>query len=216
MSSNPAGAGAPITDPDKLSVRSSDSDLFAYEDGAFDQNQRPGIVEGTRLVDREGTVGKAVRYWVWTLANAHVLLGRTAVPGHDYALTEAVHCGSPNEQGDWSALRTCATLYLERVLEASPALVVVVVGSVAKYAFEEHLLTKPASLSGPTHLFGPIELGQRERLLVVVPHPSSFGGNRPLSARLSDVELERVRRTLSAGIDLAHPPHPPHSVSCGG
>lgn len=99
LSSNPGGGGDPITDPEDVSVTSTDQQLLACLDGGFDPGQRPGIVEGIRWADRKGTVGKAVRYWVWTLASAHELLLRPPSPGHDYALTEVVHCGSLNEQG---------------------------------------------------------------------------------------------------------------------
>jgi uracil-DNA glycosylase len=114
------------------------------------------------------------------------------VPGRDYALTEVVHCGSPNEQGVWSALRTCTTRYLQPVLAASPADVVVVVGAVAKFAFGEHL-----GPDAPSHLQGPVEVAGKERLLVFVPHPSSFGGNKPLSDHLSPAELAQVREALA-------------------
>jgi uracil-DNA glycosylase len=107
-------------------------------------------------------------------------------------MTEVVHCGSPSEQGVRSALRTCATRYLRPVLAVSPARVVVVVGGVAKDAFTEHL-----GLATRGHLFGPVDVAGKERILVLVPHPSSFGGNKPLSAHLSAEELARVREALA-------------------
>jgi hypothetical protein len=192
VSSNPAGGGEPSSDPEDPSSASSDDVLLACQDGAFDEGQLPGIAEGEYLVDCHGTRGQWVRYWRWAKTCATDVFPKMPVPGRDYALTEVVHCGSPNEQGVWSALRTCTTRYLQPVLAASPADVVVVVGAVAKFAFGEHL-----GPDAPSHLQGPVEVAGKERLLVFVPHPSSFGGNKPLSDHLSPAELAQVREALA-------------------
>lgn len=83
-------------------------------------------------------------------------------------------------------------------MAASPARVLVVVGAVAKYAFEEYLLKQSGSLSGPARLFGPTQIAGLDRLLLVVPHPSSFGGSRALSSRFSEMELSQIRQALAA------------------
>lgn len=191
VSSNPGGGGAPITDPDELSVASSDDDILDWADGAFDDGQTPGVADGAYLVNAHGRRGTWVPYWGWALRCAGEILPQPLIPGRGYALTEVVHCGTPKEDGVWEALQTCTSRYLERVLSASPARVLVVVGAIARYAFEQHL-----GLSAESHLLGPLEVAGRQRLLVVVPHPSSWGGNVPLSRHLSDAQLELVRVAL--------------------
>ena len=104
-----------------------------------------------------------------------------------------VHCSSTGEQQVWSALRTCATLYLERVLAASPAQVVVLVGSVAKDAFKEHL-----NLDVGDHLLGPLEVAGRDRLLVSVRHPNSRGGVKSFRGQLTPAQLAQVTGALAA------------------
>ncbi|MHB8325209.1 MAG: uracil-DNA glycosylase family protein [Candidatus Dormibacteria bacterium] len=191
VSSNPGG-GDPITDPQDLSRDWPDDALLDWADGAFDQGQFPGVADGAYLVDRQRQRGKWVHYWGWVKTCAKEILPQPVVPGQGYALTEVVHCGSPSEEGVWAALKTCTSRYLERVLRASPAQVVVVVGAIARFAFEEYLQQK-----APDHLLGPIEVGGRKRLLVVVPHPNSFGGNIPLSRHLEEDQMELLRQAVA-------------------
>jgi hypothetical protein len=193
VSSSTAGGGDAITDPDELSVASPDQDLLDWEDGGFDEGQRPGIAEGVRLVNSHGVRGKSVRYWEWARARAEEVLPQPVEPGVGYALTEVVHCSSTGEQPVRSALRTCATLYLERVLAASPAKVVVLVGSVARFAFSEHLHRDVSD-----HLLGPVEVAGSARLLVAVRHPNSRGGVKSFQGQLTDSQLAQVRAALAA------------------
>ena len=189
VSSNPAGGSDPSSHPDDPSSSSSDEVLLDCQDGAFDEGQLPGIAGGQYLVGVHGTRGKSVHYWEWAKRCASEILPRAPVPGQDYALTEVVHCGSPSEDGVWKALETCATKYLERVLQTSPARVVVVVGAIAKFAFAEYL-----HVVASDHLLGPVKLAGAERLVIVVPHPNSRGGNVPLSRHLTTEQLARVRK----------------------
>lgn len=192
VSSSTAGGWDAYQDPSGLSVDSEDEALLDWEDGGFDQGQLPGIVQGVYPVDSQGNPGKAVRYWEWALARAEEVLPQPVEPGVGYALTEVVHCSSTGEQQVWSALRTCATLYLERVLAASPAQVVVLVGSVARWAFQEHL-----NLDVPDHLLGPVEVAGRERLLVSVRHPNSRGRVKSFQGQLTHTQLAQVRGALA-------------------
>jgi hypothetical protein len=67
-----------------------------------------------------------VPYWEFARDQARHLVSREEVrPGHDYALTEVVHCKSARERGVSKALMPCATRYLEAVLAVSPARVIV-------------------------------------------------------------------------------------------
>jgi hypothetical protein len=191
VSSNPGAGSDSSPDGQELNAEASDDELLSYEDGAFDDDQRPGIEDGEYPRDRHGRRGKPVPYWHWVKACANDLLDRDPIPGRDYALTEVVHCGSLAEFGVQSALRTCVTRYLLPVLAASPSVVVVVVGAVARDAFKQYL-----GLDMATHFLGPLDLAGKRRLLVVVAHPSSFGGNKPLGAHLTPEELVQVRQAM--------------------
>ncbi|HUY24727.1 MAG TPA: hypothetical protein VMV09_05420 [Candidatus Saccharimonadales bacterium] len=193
VSSSAAGGGDPLTDPGELSVGSQDQELLDWADGGFDEGQAPGIAEGVHLKDSRGVPGKPVRYWQWAKARAQEVLPQPVVPGVGYALTEVVHCSSTGEQQVRSALRTCATLYLERVLTASPARVVVLVGSIARYAFQEYL-----HLEAPDRLVGPVGVAGRDRLVVAVRHPNSRGGVKSFGGQLTAAQLARVQEALAA------------------
>ena len=62
-----------------------------------------------------------VRYWAAVRRRAGELLGREAVPGVDYAMSEVVHCKSARERGVGSALGECVPRYLEALVAASGA-----------------------------------------------------------------------------------------------
>lgn len=193
VASNPGGGGSPITDPEDLSCDSPDQALLDWADGAFDEGQVPGVADGVYLVDARGQRGRWVPYWGWALRCAREVLPQPVQPGVGYALSEVVHCGSPSEEGVRAALETCTSRYLERVLAASPARVVVLVGSVAKFAFSDHL-----HLDVSDHLLGPVEVGGRSRLLVFLRHPNSRGGVKSFKGQLTDSQLAQVKAALAA------------------
>lgn len=91
VSSNPSAndRDAPFDPRWQWGSWSSDEDLFAACDGAFDPGPWPGIIGGVYNRDTDGCrIGHAVRYWSWTRKVARELLGREPQPGWDYALTE--------------------------------------------------------------------------------------------------------------------------------
>ena len=108
---------------------------------------------------------------------AHELLTRSPRPGHDYALTELVHCGSQNEIGVWDAIATCVPRYFERVMAASPALVIIVVGAVAR----DIVRTIHPDLAPSVQKVTKGVLGSRDRHLAFLPHPSGFGPKTAVS-----------------------------------
>lgn len=81
----------------------------------------------------------------------------------------------------------------EPVLAAPPARAVVLVGSVARFAFSEHLHRDVSD-----HLLGPVDVGGRGRLLVSLRHPNSRGGVKSFQGQLTDSQLAQVREALSA------------------
>ena len=194
ISSNP-GAGDP-TDPvlPELWVTSDspDEEVFRSTDGAFDDGAAPGIVDGTRLVDRKGVRhGRPVRYWIWAKRMAAELLDRPVEPGIDYALTEVVHCGSKREKGVKQALATCSSLYLARIVALSPAVVLVAVGDKARNALKQQL-----EVPFEGREWGPGELMGSRRWVLTLPHPNSRGNRWGLEHYIQTDTLYELREAL--------------------
>lgn len=88
-----------------------------------------------RLNDLDKGTKRWARYILNGVKNAAEYLydgDSKIVHGCDYALSEVVHCKSENQTGVEKALDECSTKYLERILQISPAKVVVVFGKKAK------------------------------------------------------------------------------------
>jgi hypothetical protein len=110
----PKGAGDP-----KVSLQSFFNSRF---DGYWIKHGKQAL--GSDLK----TYGPIVRYWSSIQNRAEELLGRKALPGIDYALSEIVHCKSEREEGVKAALMTCANRYMIKLLSCSGAVVLVLVG----------------------------------------------------------------------------------------
>ena len=170
LSSNPNSGDpqAPST-PGDLTAASADEEIWHSFDGAFDKGPWVGIEGGTHLRGADGLVGKYVSYWGSCKTRASELLGRPAVPGHDYALSEVVHCGSQHEIGVRAAATQCVARYLNRVMAISPATVVVVVGAVAR----DIVRASVPGLAPDQSCVGPIGWSGRERWVLMLPHPNA-------------------------------------------
>ena len=134
-----------------------------------------------------------VRFWTSVRARATELLGRKAVPGEDFTLTEVVHCKSRGEQGVSYAVRHCAAKWLSRVVSQSAARVVVLLGRHAESCCVE-LWRIEASRC--VHFDVPI--AGRSRSVVVLPHPNAFKP-KTVAAHATGEELRRLRGSLSPG-----------------
>lgn len=172
LSSNPS-AGDPEAPPiaSDVTASSDDETLLHLFDDAFDEGPWIGIHEGTHLRAADGQIGEYIAYWGSCRARASELLGRPARPGFDYALTEVVHCGSKHEAGVWPASTECVPRYLNRVLSISPAVVIAVVGSVARDVVRKMV---PA-LGANSRYTGPLEWAGRRRYALFLPHPNARG-----------------------------------------
>ncbi len=85
-----------------------------------------------RFRRRNGRLSTPVRFWSAVQNRAEELLDGIADPTRDYVMTEVVHCKSRSEVGVRAAGRHCLERHLERILFASPAPLVVVLGSKAR------------------------------------------------------------------------------------
>lgn len=97
----------------------------------FHPRRGTATAEG-RFLRQDGTWSGRVRFWTAIRNRATELLGRAAHPGIDYAMTEVVHCKSKKQVGVFNAVSTCTERHLSRLLAASPAKVVVVIGTSAR------------------------------------------------------------------------------------
>jgi hypothetical protein len=145
------------------------------QDGSYDANPRAG------------------KYWREIHNRAIELLGAGARPGIDYALTEVVHCKSAKNEGVEEARLECGSRYLDRVLEASAARVIILIGSHAWRAFSDRYGGPPA-FGGVTDA---LALPGQERMTVSLPAPGS-SQSRKLIHRLSEDELAYARRLVRA------------------
>lgn len=150
---------------------------------------------GVLLVD--GTYGQTkswVRYWAACRARATELLGRAAVPGSDFALSEVVHCKSKSEAVDGKAVTRLATVacserYTMRIVAASPAKIVCVMGDVPGAEFRRLL-----NVSSEERLVGPVPMSGVDRRFVFLDHPAGPGSRRRSSMRSARLMRRRCSR----------------------
>lgn len=150
-----------------------DNKIEDYFVNRFGGGKKEWIKDGIHGLQRDGSYGKATRFWVAVRKHASDLLEkdiRSVRPGLDYALTEVVHCKSLEEEGVRQAFKECAKRYLRRVLELSGARVIVVLGSTIREVVRDELgITQDASMQGP------MKIGDIERYLAFLPHPNAHG-----------------------------------------
>jgi hypothetical protein len=126
-----------------------------------------------------------------------MLDGREALPGHDFALTDAVRCASRGQQGVDRAMGRCAGLYLGRLLFLSQARVVAFCGRsvVALRDFLEPERYRLTLRQGEVK--GPIDFFERQRWLVGLKHPADvYHGNVELTT-LTPVDLAALVAALT-------------------
>jgi hypothetical protein len=172
-----------------------DESISAYFEHRFGGHRLSSVDQGIyHISPGAARAARGIRYWIAVRARAAELLGRSpsqVVAGTDYALTEAVRCKSRSEFGVAEALATCVGEYLEPTLAASVAQVIVVLGRVAKRAVCGMYGLEPDKL-----VHGPILIGDRQRLVVFLPHPTGFARRKTFSGCLHPSELEQLRGWL--------------------
>ncbi|NOJ61010.1 hypothetical protein [Arthrobacter sp. 260] len=76
--------------------------------------------------------GRPEGYWKWVRAQTEALVG-TDLPWYEnVAMTEIVHCKSGSEDGVKEAADRCSSMHMDRVLSATPANLIIVVGRQAR------------------------------------------------------------------------------------
>ena len=136
------------------------------------------------------TIYNRIRFWTGARGLASEILGRPAKQGKDFALTELVHCKSTGEKGVRRAHLTCAGHWLDRVLQVSGAVIIVILGAQAR----DHCAARwGLDKTQPVH-YGVATPG-RERAVVILPHPNARG-KRKVADCISDDDLEKLRDLL--------------------
>lgn len=161
----------------------------------FGTGRKLWVCEGKSSLQKDGTYSKPVAFWAFVKRRAVELFKRDAIPGVDYALSEVVHCKSLREFGVKAALTQCTERYLEKVIAESRAVIVVVLGSIAKYA-----MTSIYNLSGDQEPLKPVSLAGRKRYVVCLPHPNARKP-RTFKVVLSEPVLKRLQELLCTGIN---------------
>lgn len=88
------------------------------------------------------------RTWSGIHRLACEVLGQNCSPDSDYALTEIVHCKSLMGAGVEEASDTCADTWMMRILNSSPANVLVVIGGKVRDNFAIPFLNAPEGFAG--------------------------------------------------------------------
>jgi hypothetical protein len=165
---------------------SDDEQVREFFENRFDR----WVVDGRRRLEADGSRSRARPYWSELAVRAAEIFGRTAVPGRDYALTEAVRCKSKNKIGVNAALSECTARYLARTLALSGSRVIVAVGVDPWRSLQQWVRT-PA---GPG-MQGPVSIAGRDRLVLFVGAPGS-SIERRIGNVLTPTEQARLRSWL--------------------
>jgi len=168
VTSNP---NTDVTKPGNDPVFETPEDLAKFNDLYFDSHSLSGVQTWIQLQK-------------WATA---FLGGLKAVPGADFALTDAVRCASPGQLGVDSAMGRCASLYLGQILELSGASVIGFCGK-ARVALRDFIEPDRYRVDlAVDQVIGPVEFFGRERMLVGLRHPADvYHGSLELNAMKPD------------------------------
>ena len=134
-------------------------------------------VLNNKVLNKDGTRSKTVRYWSSIQKRIEEILGRNAKPGIDYCITELVHCKSSNEKGVKKALPVCAGNFCCDILKITGAKLIIVIGSIAKNYIKANCIS-PNGIP-----------------MIYLPHPNARG-KKKVSDHYSEEEIKKLRKLL--------------------
>lgn len=187
LSSNPAiSAGQPDAKLASKRIAEKYPTVDWDEDTTADFMTRRFSSEKGWVIDRrhlkeDCSRGSQEPYWGWIMRQTQALLGPESIWHEDAVMTEVVHCKSNKEQGVREAALHCSTLHMGRILSATSAGLVVVVGDKARKAFQQaypELLTQytrfgtdePDGRPDPAQNIFPMDIGGQPRLVCFLWH----------------------------------------------
>lgn len=149
-------------------------------------------------------------YWGLVEQQTVALLGSKTPWYEQSVMTEVVHCKSNGEEGVAQAAPLCAHRHMDRILAASPAGLVVVVGSKAaqtlKLAYPDAFRQRPLFGTYTEHGVPyqeqnliTMSLGSRERLVCFLKHPSAHGAKPSLALSYPD-DIERLKLAAKGSV----------------
>lgn len=164
------------------------TDYFAHR---FGTGKRIWIRDGKYSLKKDNSYSRSVAFWASVRQRAAELFNRSVEPGIDYSLSEVVHCKSKQEIGVKSAAKQCSEKYLNKVFAVTNAIIVIVLGDIAKDAIKSIY-----NLSGDNQqVLKLVELGQRERHIVFLPHPNARK-SRTFKSVLPQSEFRQLQKVL--------------------
>ena len=169
----------------------SDDDINDYFENRFGPEERWAKGHLYPLLKDGKPRMQYVKFWSEVNQRAEELLRRPAIAGTDYAMTEVVHCKSESEAGAEQALDECARLYLDRVIAASSARVIIVLGRKA-----ERVVREQWKLGTKEKVAGTVRVGRLSHTFGFLPHPNARG-KRTFNTCFRKSDLRRLQKLLS-------------------
>jgi hypothetical protein len=185
----------PSIDPDELNPTWTwpDDDVLDFYTHRFEGRRREWTRDRRYPLLKDGTHRRrGVSFWAAVRQRAAELLEGEPQPGIAYAMCGIVHCKSEAECGVREALGGCSDRYLERMLAASGARVIVGLGKIAG-----DVLRRQYSIPADARLHGPVMIGGQERYVAFLPHPNARM-KRSFAACLTPEELSCLREVAQA------------------
>lgn len=160
----------------------------------FGHSSLPNFI--TRSVDgqyRNGLTRPLVPQYTWKKIHERALeiIGETADPSRNYALTEIVHCKSREEAGVKESSSICIDTWMSKILNLSPAKIVVIVGGQVRDRYAKSNLGLPETFGTGTNYrkmsqeersLRDIQIyddGKAHRLVLFNYHPAAREGQFP-------------------------------------
>ena len=143
------------------------------------------------LDDGESYETDSVNFWNGVHLQVERAFGREVVMGEDYVMTEIVHCKSKKEKGVRICMKTCAKMWMEKIIQSSSSRVLILFGVIARDWFGSFI----GDSLGSAGVRFDVSIGGGHRTVVWLPHPSS-GLKRILTEVLDNSDIEKIRRQL--------------------
>lgn len=172
----------------------ADEDIVDFFQNRFGGGRKVWIKDGLyplRERDEYGPKKEWVRYWAAVGKRAGELwVDRVPQAGIDYALSEVVHCKSTAERGVQCAAEECVPRYLEELVAAANATVVVCMGSWSASA-----VRRQWGIPESSKVHGPVRVGERDRYFTFLPNRNARG-HRSFSRCVGEDGLAALRPLL--------------------
>lgn len=182
-----------------------DSDIADFMINRFNPEHGWVVDRRHRKVETEDgpAWGTPEPYWGWVEQQTVALLGSETPWYEQSVMTEVVHCKSNREEGVAESAALCASKHMDRILAASPAGLIVVVGSKAAQTLvlaypdvfqQRPMFGKYTEFGMPyrEHNLVQMTLGGRDRLVCFLKHPSAHGTRPSLSTSYPD-DIDRIK-----------------------